>query len=82
MTTTATVTPAPANFFATLDRRRASANPGAPGAAAPPPPPEPCLAVQLLHDWEDAVTAGNREAADFAIARLKDLAQRPYRNDD
>jgi hypothetical protein len=36
----------------------------------------------LLHDWEDAVTAGNREAADFAIARLKDLAQRPDRNDD
>ena len=81
MTTTATVTPTPADFFATLDGRRASANPGAPGAAAPPPT-EPCLAVLLLHDWEDAVTAGNREAADFAIARLKDLAQRPDRNDD
>ena len=53
--------------------------------AAPPrpePPTEPCLAVRLLHEWEAAVALGDGEAADMAIALLKNLAQRPDRDDD
>jgi hypothetical protein len=60
----------------------AAATPPAPRRKRQQPEPEPAeppLAITLLHAWEQAVAASDDEAADFAIARLKTLAQPPSR---
>jgi hypothetical protein len=65
-------------FPAALPAARGPAAPRGPGRSKKPPPPaEPPLAITLLHAWEQAIATGDDEAADFAIARLKTLAQPP-----
>jgi hypothetical protein len=40
---------------------------------------KPAPAIALLNRWREAVAAGDQDGADFAIASLKHLAQRPDR---